>query len=96
MGYLSYLIQCNLFDTIEMNFLPVGHTHTDVDGMFGNFSPIFKSNNAFTLEDMQNLIKNYLKDDLMMFKHIDRMVNITNWMHQNNHLNDMKGKLILK
>ena len=37
MAYLSYLIKCNIFDNIEMNFLPVDHTHIDIDVMFGNF-----------------------------------------------------------
>lgn len=33
--FLALLIHNNYFDTIELNMLPVGHTHIDVDAIFG-------------------------------------------------------------
>jgi len=37
-AYTSLLVELCLFDTIEINFLMVGHTHCSVDRMFGTFS----------------------------------------------------------
>ena len=30
-SYLSLLIEIGMFDIIKMSFLPVGHTHEDID-----------------------------------------------------------------
>lgn len=34
---------------VELAFLMVGHTHEDVDALFGNISQWLKRNDAFTL-----------------------------------------------
>lgn len=36
--FLALLVKNKYFDTIEVNMLPVGHTHIDVDGIFGMLS----------------------------------------------------------
>lgn len=33
-GWLAYLVQLGLFRVIVVSFLPVGHTHEDIDQMF--------------------------------------------------------------
>ena len=42
-AYTSLLVELCLFDTIEINFLMVGHTHCSVDRMFGTFSEAINS-----------------------------------------------------
>ena len=37
-GYLNFLVDCGLFESVEINFLPVGHTHTDIDQLFSRIS----------------------------------------------------------
>ena len=37
-GYMQFLVECGLFETVEVNFLPVGHTHTDIDQLFSRIS----------------------------------------------------------
>lgn len=36
-GFLAMLRQLDIFDSVEVCFLPVGHTHEDVDAMFSRF-----------------------------------------------------------
>lgn len=33
-GFLGYLVQLGVFKVIVVSFLPVGHTHEDIDQMF--------------------------------------------------------------
>jgi hypothetical protein len=35
LGYLAMLVQTAVFTVVELHFLPVGHTHNDLDGVFG-------------------------------------------------------------
>ena len=35
MAYLATLVERGVFDTVEVSFLPVGHTHNEVDGLAG-------------------------------------------------------------
>ena len=44
------MIQQKIFQSIELSFLPVGHTHEDIDQMFSRFSIYFKSHDAITIE----------------------------------------------
>lgn len=35
MGYCGLLVQLGIFEEVEVHFLLVGHTHTDIDASFG-------------------------------------------------------------
>ena len=37
-SYLSLLIDIGMFDLIQMSFLPVGHTHEDIDQAFSRIA----------------------------------------------------------
>ncbi|KAL5479849.1 hypothetical protein EMCRGX_G023439 [Ephydatia muelleri] len=37
LSFLSLLVHKGIFEEVELGFLNVGHTHEDVDAMFGNF-----------------------------------------------------------
>lgn len=51
--FLALLVKNKYFDTIELNMLPVGHTHIDIDGIFGMLRTGRKvvENNCFTLPE---------------------------------------------
>ena len=38
MGFLNYLVQKGLLGGCEVSFLPVGHTHEEVDALFGTLA----------------------------------------------------------
>lgn len=49
MAFLYALIDTGLFKEIRVSFLPVGHTHTDIDQMFSRFSKYLQEHDALTL-----------------------------------------------
>ena len=52
MAYLYALVDTNLFKEIQVSFLPVGHTHTDIDQMFSRFSKRLQEHDALTLDQL--------------------------------------------
>ena len=57
LSYCNYLIQQKVFNTIELSFLQVGHTHEDIDQMFSRFAEYFRSNDAPSISDFMKGIK---------------------------------------
>ena len=55
-AYCSFLVNCKLFTSIELSFLPVGHTHEDIDQLFSCFSNYLKGHNSYTVKDLINSI----------------------------------------
>ena len=47
-AYLSYLVQKGIFREIDVNFLPVGHTHEDIDQLFSVINRRLRGHDAFT------------------------------------------------
>ena len=52
MAYLFALCDAGVFQEINVSFLPVGHTHTDVDQMFSRFSKHLQNANALTRQEL--------------------------------------------
>ena len=52
MAYLYALVDTGLFQEIRLSFLPVGHTHTDIDQMFSRFSKRLQEHDALTLDHL--------------------------------------------
>ena len=51
-GFLHYLVLKGVFDNIYVSFLPVGHTHEDIDQMFSRFAMYLKGNNIFDVDEL--------------------------------------------
>eukprot|EP00731_Ephydatia_muelleri_P004385 Em0002g561a len=51
LSFLSLLVQLEVFEEVELGFLMVGHTHEDIDALFGNIGKWLKNNNALTVPD---------------------------------------------
>tara|TARA_B110000503_G_scaffold134640_1_gene213953 strand:+ start:229 stop:1359 length:1131 start_codon:yes stop_codon:yes gene_type:complete len=56
-GFLGMLVANGLFKKVLLAFLPVGHTHEDIDQAFSRLSIHLRMNNAFTREDMGEAVK---------------------------------------
>ena len=52
--FLSLLTALGVFITIEVGFLPVGHTHEDIDGTYGRMSSNLKSKDIYSLPEMMD------------------------------------------
>lgn len=55
MGFLEFLIEWFLFDSIELGSLPSCHTYSDIDKTFRTKSGRLQTENAVTMDDLQNL-----------------------------------------
>lgn len=45
-------VKLGIFEKVKINFLPVGHTHEDIDACFGAGSHILHRNSAFSLQEV--------------------------------------------
>ncbi|KAL5491380.1 hypothetical protein EMCRGX_G016659 [Ephydatia muelleri] len=49
---LSRPLPKQVFEEVELGFLVVGHTHKDIDALFGNIGKWLKKNNALTVPEL--------------------------------------------
>lgn len=52
LSYLESLVALKVFDVVEVGFLPIGHTHEDIDQTFSSTSSRLRVNDAVTLNDL--------------------------------------------
>ena len=52
MAYLGELIRAGVFREVYVSFLPVGHTHEDIDQMFSRFAMAIRVRDTVTMEEM--------------------------------------------
>lgn len=74
-SYLESLVEWKVFDHILVGFLPIGHTHEDIDQSFSSTSERLRSNNAVTISDLQQELKSSYNDQT----EVSRMENMVNW-----------------
>ena len=56
LSYLEALVWWGVFDTVEVGFLPIGHTHCDIDQAFSSTSDRLKYHDAITLADLHHQV----------------------------------------
>jgi hypothetical protein len=72
MGMAHLLVHWGIFKKVKISFLPVGHTHDDVDQMFSCFSTPLKRAEIFELKDIEDVCKaNY--SPTPQFFHLEHM-----------------------
>jgi hypothetical protein len=55
--FMALLKRLNIFKAIEISYLPVGHTHEDVDQMFGCISRVLKNAKCGSVEAMHDIVR---------------------------------------
>ena len=64
LGYLSWLVERGVFEEIELSFLPVGHTHEDIDQLFSRLAIALRGRNAVDRTELYTVIRDaYVKWD---------------------------------
>ena len=56
-GYLAMLVEFGVFREVEVSFLPVGHTHEDIDQFFSRVSMYFRHHDVFSREEMSKAVR---------------------------------------
>ncbi len=75
MSFIESLVKWGIFDEVEVGFLPIGHTHEDIDQSFSRTSDRLRTNNAITLEDLQAEVRQTYNK----FTSVTGMENVVNW-----------------
>ena len=83
MSYCEMLVASLVFDSVEIGFLPVGHTHEDVDQAFSQTSARLRVHNAITLSDMHDELRETYKQNVNI-EHLRRIVNWSGLCEQEN------------
>lgn len=56
LSYLEALVKWDVFDCVEVGFLPIGHTHCDIDQAFSSTGERLRYHDAITLSDLQHQV----------------------------------------
>jgi hypothetical protein len=62
-AFLGYLVYVGVFKEVYMHFLPVGHTHIDIDQRFSNVSQKISAKSCLSLEGLIEVCKELFQPD---------------------------------
>ncbi|XP_070553722.1 uncharacterized protein [Ptychodera flava] len=79
LSFASLLVEYDIFEEVVLNFLPVGHTHEDIDQMFSRVSTALKKTNSFTMQElMHNVHESYTP--AIKVQEVKYMFNVKEWL----------------
>lgn len=81
LSYVEYLVAMGVFDRVEVGYLPVGHTHEDIDQVFSRSAERLRSNDAITLGDLHSELSS-VYNDLTDVYHMKKIVNWSGLCHE--------------
>ena len=85
-AFLALLIHYDVFEEIRVNFLPVGHTHEDIDQFFGCLARYFRRHDALSRHDLEDGIQRaYRSADghRPKVRHWSSVGNVSQWLKDN-------------
>lgn len=75
MAFIECLVAWSVFEEVEVGFLPVGHTHEDIDQSFSSTSARLRSNNAVTLQELHSELRKTYNGET----EVSHMKHVANW-----------------
>ena len=90
LGYLSHLVQINLFKKVYMNFFEVGHAHSDIDAMFRLISSEVKKHNAFDVDEINEAVSRTLPS-LLTQRYCKSFPDFKGYFESSNYFNNIVG-----
>jgi hypothetical protein len=83
-SYLAYLLHRGDCTTITVSFLPVGHTHEDIDQFFSRLSVYLRGHDALCrgmlAEGISEAYRTKQECRASVY-HLDRATNFSDWIH---------------
>lgn len=76
LGYLECLVLWGVFQEVYASFLPVGHTHIDVDQLFSRTATRLHRHSAVTLEDLHEQLR-LSYTPVPTVNHVSKIANIS-------------------
>lgn len=83
LAWMYHLVHIGTFRAVHLHFLPVGHTHTDVDQMFSRLAVHLRSHDSKSRNELLTRLKMAFKTrmgDRVYGEHIDRAANISEFL----------------
>jgi hypothetical protein len=74
-------IKADIFVKVKLSFLPVGHTHDDVDQFFSQINRVLTREDVLTVPDLHRLVKKSFRPTPICH-HLDDMAMLVPWWHQ--------------
>lgn len=90
MAYFEMLVALGVFETVEISFLPVGHTHTDIDQAFSAVSRRLRFVDSVTMADLISELKRCYSPKASA-KQIFKVANFSGLCEKVNCLNAVKN-----
>lgn len=93
MSFLALLVEHGVFREIVVSFLPVGHTHEDIDQMFSRFAIALRKADFLSRHGMgEVLARSYHNKagEPVKVAHLDRFTNFSDWIKP--HIDDAAFK----
>ena len=81
-AWLSYLIQCGIFNDIYVSFLPKGHTHEDIDQFFSCVAKYLRSHDCPSPLSFVKCIRAAytFNGEKPIVEHLTHVANIRDWL----------------
>lgn len=82
-GYFGILVYLMIFTEIIISFLPVGHTHEDIDQFFSRLAIYLHCHNAVSRLDLGRGIRQAYRmknGTIPIVRHWDAVANISDWL----------------
>ena len=94
LSYLHFLVKSGTFNEIIVSFLPVGHTHEDIDQLFSRVSLYMERNDAATLQEFCQCVRQAYNPTPSVIQ-VDNIANIQEYMIQNKWMEEMTGYFLM-
>lgn len=83
-GYLAWLLESDqIIEEVIVSFLPVGHTHEDIDQLFSRLSIHLRSHDAHSRPELQTALESayFTKEGVgLKTEYLDRLTNFSEWI----------------
>ena len=83
LGWLACLVQWGVFDEVVVSFLPVGHTHEDIDQIFSRLAMYLRHHDSRSRIEMMDGFASSYKSKMgtrPITAHIEAVANISHWL----------------
>jgi hypothetical protein len=84
-AFLSFLVLRGIFEEIHVNYLPVGHTHEDIDQLFSVLTYALKYSNAYTFPQWKEVVCGAFNDEMLRPQSVEwvwMLHNYKSWLEQ--------------
>ena len=85
MAFLALLVEAGTFRKIIVSFLPVGHTHEDIDQFFSRIAVVLRKKDAHSRVDLARIISKLSASSafwgkVRLVRHWENVANVSGWL----------------